>query len=286
MKILFCTDGSTISYNALKNFSKWTNNIEIDIFCSADWSFLPDNIAIEDYDFSTRCTNSAQNILTNAKSYFEQQGLNISNTIKMCGSTVDSILEVCDKNKYDIVVLGSHGKKGVQKWLGSVSSEVSDTSSISTFISKGENSCQKILFPIEPDVNNEETIKKALNYLYLKDKEIHLMTVYDSPDYLFLEGNIDTKWMLEIEEKEKQEGLKLLDRYEAIFNDLGVKVYTKKVVIGVPAILIPEYTIANKIDLVVCGVKKRNMLSKFLLSSVSKRLLENSISDILIIRDN
>ena len=61
----------------------------------------------------------------------------------MCGSTVDCILEACDKKEYDYVVLGSHGKKGIQKWLGSVSQEIASVSKISTYISKEKNYRQK-----------------------------------------------------------------------------------------------------------------------------------------------
>ena len=47
MKVLFCTDGSKISFNALHNFAKWApENTIIDTICVIDWSFLPDDVVI------------------------------------------------------------------------------------------------------------------------------------------------------------------------------------------------------------------------------------------------
>ena len=67
MKILFCTDGSKISFNALKNISHWVKKAEIDTICVIDWSFLPDEINIEDENFSYSCANMADSVLNYAK---------------------------------------------------------------------------------------------------------------------------------------------------------------------------------------------------------------------------
>ena len=52
MRVLFCTDGSKISFNTLKNISGWVKNAEIDTICVIDWSFLPDEISIEEENFT------------------------------------------------------------------------------------------------------------------------------------------------------------------------------------------------------------------------------------------
>lgn len=76
MKVLFCTDGSKISFNALHNFAKWaTANTIIDTICVIDWSFLPDDVVIESDGFSTSCANIADNLLDYAKKEVEKTGL-------------------------------------------------------------------------------------------------------------------------------------------------------------------------------------------------------------------
>ena len=70
----------------------------------------------------------------------------------MCGTAVDCILEVLEKQEYDYVVLGSHGKKGIKKWLGSVSQEVSSVTNVSTYISKEKNYRQKVVFAVDSSI--------------------------------------------------------------------------------------------------------------------------------------
>lgn len=284
MRVLFCTDGSKISYHSIENFSGWMNNFTADILCAIDWSFLPDTVSVEDSEFAIQCTNSADSILDYSERYLKEKGINIGEKIKMCGSTVDCILETCENNEYDFIVMGSHGKKGIQKWLGSVSQEIAAVSKVSTFISKEKNDSKKLLFAIDTSDISAAVISKSLETFDFTDKEIYLTTVYEVPDYLFLEGNIDANWILEIEKKQETAGMLLLNKYEKMFNDKGVNITHKEILSGTPSQEIIKYITRENIDLVVCGIHERKKLSKFLLSSVSKRVLENAKSDVLIIR--
>ena len=284
MKILFCTDGSKISFNAIRSFSHWSKNAVVDTICVIDWSFLPEEVSVENTGFASSCANIADNILNNAEDEIIRAGLTVGERIKHCGGVVDAIIEQIKSENYDIVVMGSHGKKGIQKWLGSVSQEVASVADISTYISKEKNSCQKVLFAVD---STDMTYSAVVNCLDLYDftaKEIELITVYEIPDYLFLEGNIDSNWILDIDKKQGTAASILLNKFEKLINDKGFCVSKKSVLSGTPAPEIIKYTAKNDIDLVVCGIHNRKYLSKFLLSSVSKRILESSKSDVLLIR--
>jgi len=284
MKVLFCTDGSKISYNSIKNFSHWMKDFTVDIICVIDWSFLPDSVSIEDSEFALQCANSADSILDYTAQYLKENDITVGRKIKMCGSTIDAILDIADGSGYDFIVLGSHGKKGIQKWLGSVSQEIASVAKLSTYIAKEINQRKKVLFTVEPSELSSNVISKSIDSIDLAEKEIHLLTVYEIPDYLFLEGNIDSNWMLEIEKKQDKAALMLLNQYEKMFNDKGLEVSKKTVLSGVPAQEIIKYSTKEDIDLIVSGIRDKKYLSRFILGSVSKRVLENSKSDVLIIR--
>lgn len=286
MKVLFCTDGSKISYGAIKNFSKWFTNIEVDIFCAIDWSYLPDTIAVEDSDFALKCTNSADTILDYSQNLLEECGIKIGQKIKICGTTVDSINEVCKNNSYDFIVLGSNGKKGIQKWLGSVSQEIASSSKISTYISKYENSAKKVLFALDSSDVSKAMIEYSLKSINFYDKYIILATVYESPDYLFLEGNIDSNWISEVDKKQGIAAKLLLNEYESLFNKNNIEINDKIILHGNPANEIIRHSLLEQVELVVCGVRERKYLAKFIQNSVSKRILENTNSDVLIVRPN
>lgn len=73
MRVLFCTDGSKISFNALNNFARWSKGAIIDVICVIDWSFLPDEVSIEEDGFANSCANVADNILNYAEKKYTRQ---------------------------------------------------------------------------------------------------------------------------------------------------------------------------------------------------------------------
>lgn len=283
MNVLFCTDGSKISYNSILNFSSWVKDFSLDILSVVDWSCLPDSISIENSEFASQCSTSANVILDYAETYLKEMGLNVAQKIKICGEAVDTILDLVDSGKYDFVVLGSHGKKGIQKWLGSVSQEVASSANISSYISKNINNRKKVLFAVDNSELSAKVVLNSLNFLNLEDNEIYLATVYEVPDYLFLEGNVDSTWILEIEKKQEQASRLLLNSFEKSFIEKGFEVKDKLIFRGVPSQEIINFSNKKDIDLVVTGIRTRKHLSKFLLGSVSKRILENVKSDVLIV---
>ena len=283
MNVLFCTDGSKISYNSIINFSSWVKVFSLDILSVVDWSCLPDSVSIENSEFASQCSTSANVILDYAETYLKEMGLNVAQKIKICGEAVDTILDLVDSGKYDFVVLGSHGKKGIQKWLGSVSQEVASSANISSYISKNINNRKKVLFAVDNSELSAKVVLNSLNFLNLEDKEIYLATVYEIPDYLFLEGNVDSTWILEIEKKQEQASRLLLNSFEKSFIEKGFQVNDKLIFRGVPSQEIINFSNKEDIDLVVTGIRTRKHLSKFLLGSVSKRILENVKSDVLIV---
>lgn len=283
MNVLFCTDGSKISYNSIINFSSWVKDFSLDILSVVDWSCLPDSVSIGNSEFASQCSTSANVILDYAETYLKEMGLNVAQKIKICGEAVDTILDLVDSGKYDFVVLGSHGKKGIQKWLGSVSQEVASSANISSYISKNINNRKKVLFAVDNSELSAKVVLNSLNFLNLEDKEIYLATVYEVPDYLFLEGNVDSTWILEIEKKQEQASRLLLNSFEKSFIEKSFQVKDKLIFRGVPSQEIINYSNKKDIDLVVTGIRTRKHLSKFLLGSVSKRILENVKSDVLIV---
>lgn len=284
MKILFCTDGSNISFNAMKNFSHWAKCGIVDIVCVIDWSFLPDSAAIEDSNFVMQCTNTADEILDNAERLLTSHEIVTGDKIKLCGTVIDGILEICDKKDYDYIVLGSHGKKGIQKWLGSVSQEIASAVKIPVYISKLSNERKKVLITVDGTEKSKLCVEKLLNTMNLQDKNLHLLTVYEMPDFLFLKGNVDSNWLLEIQNKQEVAAMLTLNEIEALLKDNGIENYQKTITQGIPATEILKYATSNNIDLIVCGNKNYKNLSKFLLGSVSLRVLENTDSDVLIIK--
>lgn len=284
MKILFCTDGSKISFNALKNIAYWIKQATIDTICVIDWNILPAEITIDEENFSFSCANVADTILDYAEEEIKNLGLQLGNRIKNCGSAIESILEQSEKEKYDLILMGSHGKKGIQKWLGSVSQEIINSSKISDYIAKKENNKKKVLFTTDGTECSLSVIEEIISDIELSDKEVHICMVNEDPNLLFLEGTLDTNWLLDIQKQQYMYASNAIESVKKIIESRGIEVNQSTILTGIPAQEIINYAKNNEIDLIILGSRNKSKMDRFLMGSVSKRILENVVSDIWLVR--
>lgn len=284
MKILFCTDGSKISFNALKNIAYWIKQATIDTICVIDWNILPAEITIDEENFSFSCANVADTILDYAEEEIKNLGLQLGNRIKNCGSAIESILEQTEKEKYDLILMGSHGKKGIQKWLGSVSQEIINSSKISDYIAKKENNKKKVLFTTDGTECSLSVIGEIISDIELSDKEVHICMVNEDPNLLFLEGTLDTNWLLDIQKQQYMYASNAIESIKKIIESRGIEVNQSTILTGIPAQEIINYAKNNEIDLIILGSRNKSKMDRFLMGSVSKRILENVVSDIWLVR--
>ncbi len=284
MKALFCTDGSKISFNAIYNFANWSKREVTDAICVIDWNFLPEDIDIEQSDFNTSCSSLADNILKFTEDELKKNGLNLGKTIKMCGGVADIILDELNTGAYDIVLMGSHGKKGLQKWLGSVSYDILGSSPVSIYVSKHRNSAKKVLLAISDKDNSPEHFRKELEKLKLEDKEIHICIVNESPNLLFLEGTLDTNWYLKIEEEQKKYAYNIIKDLEKILEGMGLTSAQSVIISGIPAQEVINYTTKYNIDLVIIDGTRNENKSKLLSNQTGKRICDNVSCDVLVIK--
>lgn len=284
MKILFCTDGSKISFNALKNIAYWIKQATIDTICVIDWNILPAEITIDEENFSFSCANVADTILDYAEEEIKNLGLQLGNRIKNCGSAIESILEQSEKDKYDLILMGSHGKKGIQKWLGSVSQEIINSSKISDYIAKKENNKKKVLFTTDGTECSLSVIGEIISDIELSDKEVHICMVNEDPNLLFLEGTLDTNWLLDIQKQQYMYASNAIESIKKIIESRGIEVNQSTILTGIPAQEIINYAKNNEIDLIILGSRNKSKMDRFLMGSVSKRILENVVSDIWLVR--
>lgn len=283
MRILFCTDGSEISLASLENAAQFIKEATIDPICVIDWSFLPSAMNMENENYSKAYENIADSILNFAEKMIQEKGFQVGNKIKSFGSAVEGILEQVENVEYDMLLLGSHGKKGIQKWLGSVSRQVVSNITIPVFISKRKTGNKKILLTVDGSENSFNAIRNALKLFDLSGKEIHIVSVKENPELLPIEASLDQNWLDNIEKQQKIHATKAINKAKALLETQEIKTQNETILTGNPAQKIIEFALKEEIDLIIMGARTKDNLSKFLLGSVSKRVLENTNSTVLII---
>lgn len=282
MKVLFCTDGSDISFKALHNFSKYSRDAVIDAICVVDWSFLPGTALLEDSGFESLCANAAASILARAEKETIESGMKFGTKIKYCGETVTSILEQTEKENYDLILMGSNGKKGIQRWLGSVSRDIVNHITISAYITKNTNECKKVLFAADGSSKSRFAVSEAIKFLELRDKEIYIVIVLENPDTLFLDGALDSYWLMEIENQQNKYATRVILELQEQLRKYNLNAGKFAILQGNAAEKISEFSKNENIDLIITGTGQtaKNQFH----GSVSKRILEIAQSDVAIFK--
>lgn len=283
MRILFCTDGSDTSLNAFHNATSYIEKAIVDPICIIDWTFLPTSMNIDTATYSKAYENIADSVLNNTEDLIYQKGLTLGDKIKNFGSPLEGILEQIEKERYDLILMGSHGKKGLQKWLGSVSRQVVSNTKVPVFISKKETNNKKVLIAVDGSEQTLSSLKHALKLLNLKDKDIYIVSVKESPEYFPMEANFDKNWLDSIEKQQKIHATKAINAAKTVLEEHEIGVQNETILTGNSAQKIIEYADMEKVDLIIMGARIRTDLSKLLLGSVSKRVLENANCDVMIV---
>ena len=278
MRILFCTDGSKQSFESISSFAELFKGIEVDILSVSDMTYFADTIFLYSDRIIEECSNFADKTIKSAGEFLSAKGIRVKNYIKKCGSAIDNILETESQGEYEYIVMGSRGKKGIQKWLGSVSQDVAFKSKTPVYISKNPQNSNNILFPVSPDMYIDNGLEKIIDKMDFSNKKVNLLSVYEMPDFLFLSGNVDSNWVTDIELKQQNEAVNLINSVEKLFINKGIDVKNKVVIKGNISDEILDFIENNSVSLTVLGMKNNKKKH----SSVSRKVLEYAECNILI----
>ena len=144
----------------------------------------------------------------------------------------------------------------------------------------------RVLFATDGTEISNFAITKAIEELNLENKEIFLCTVNENPDTLFLDGTLDSNWILAIEEQQEKYSYSTLNNLKERFKTKGFEIEDAIVLTGNPAQKIIDFAKSRQIDLIIMGSKGKTKMQDFLLGSVSKKVLESTNSDVLIYKNS
>ncbi len=283
MKALFCTDGSEISFFALDNIQHFRNELEIDILCVIDWHFYPMYMSYPEQDFINTYEDIANRVLDLAAEVVKEKGFKIGTLKKNWGSASEEIIKHIKNVKYDLILLGSHGKKGIKNWLGSVSRTVVNTVREPVFVSKEPRINKKVLLTVDGSEGSKYAIKKALSLLDFSNKEIYTITVMEDISNLPLEVTSNKEWFNDYLKKRNCFAQNIMRDTNVLLKEHNLEAKNEYSLIGAPSITIIDTIEKENIDLVVLGSRSKDRISEFLLGSTSKRVLEKVKSSVLIV---
>ncbi|WP_224448390.1 universal stress protein [Haloprofundus salilacus] len=198
----------------------------------------------------------------------------------------EAILSYADEQRVDLVVMGTHGRSGLRRYLlGSVAERVVRLADCPVMTvhedDDAPSSYQRVLVPTDGSDCAEAAAEHAVAVARAFDAEIHALSVVNLAEEggLFSAGGIDSAFVERLDESARADADAVVERAR----EASVR-GESTVVHGVPHEEIGEYATANDVDLVVMGTHGRSGFRRYLLGSVTERVLRTGSTPVLAVR--
>jgi nucleotide-binding universal stress UspA family protein len=136
----------------------------------------------------------------------------------------------------------------------------------------------RILVPTDGSDAADRAFERALDLAATYDADLYLLSVVDVSS---LAGEFDA---ITVVEQLERSGRKTVQRLRKRAEETGVENVKTKVVEGTPHRAILDYVDAEEIDLVVMGTHGRTGLDRYLLGSVTERVVRTADVPVLTVR--
>jgi len=196
-----------------------------------------------------------------------------------------AILEYVTDREIDLVVMGTHGRTGVERYLlGSVTEKVVRLSDAPVLTVKATDDeavtypYDDVLVPTDGSDGAAAAIAPAVDVAGTYDARLHALSVVDT-----LATGIDVRSEI-VREQLEEEARTAVEAVEARAADASVAAVETAVEHGSPYREIRSYVEANDVDLVVMGTQGRSGLERYLLGSVAEKTVRTSPVPVMTVR--
>lgn len=224
--------------------------------------------------------------------------------ITSSGNPIAEILHEIQKNQIDSVILGSHGRSGLDRYfLGSVSQAVANRAPCSvTIVRFGQDdgldeaqtqALERAVIPLKTIMLALDERKFAsaqlrmLDHHALENTGKILLVAVKTPIAVYDYGAIiPQKYMEELEKEEEALITNLMDEAEFHLKERLPELLIEKVrVTGDPKVELLNIADANKVDWIIMGSHGRSGLDRFFLGSVSQAVVNRALCSVSIVRN-
>lgn len=290
-KILLPIDNSTSAQASLYWAANFLNPAETILYLLDVLIFTP-NIGITEYE-----KEEAERILENAKQFLTFNGFQVKRADWVVDSAVRGICNYADENGIDQIIMGSHGRQGVSKFLmGSVSQGVYKQANQPVFIVNNgpdsalrinqpekivlteqiknkEKHTMKILLPIDGSDCCKAALDWASKFLVKTRDWIYLVNViYFTPDAF-------------VSDTEIENGIVMLNEAKTFFEKKGFQVVKSEYVLGMPSQAICNFADEHQIDQIIIGSHGRQGFNRFLMGSISEGVFKYAKQPVFVINN-
>ena len=196
-----------------------------------------------------------------------------------------AIREYATEEDIDLIVMGTHGRTGVERFLlGSVTEKVVRLSDVPVLTVTAREDGEvtypysDILVPTDGSKGAEAAIPPAVEIATTYDARIHPLSVVDT---MGMGVELSTGEILKALENSAQSAV---DTVEEQATQASVSTVETAIEHGTPSRRIRSYIDDHDIDLVVMGTHGRSGIERYLLGSVAEKIVRTSTAPVLTVR--
>jgi nucleotide-binding universal stress UspA family protein len=297
-RILVPLDGSTLAEQALGCAIALARALPAELVILRAVSIPPDtreilnNAGLEAATLREQIETEASTYLREVASELQDAGLSMRQVVRH-GPPSEAIVDYAAQRDIRQIVMTTHGRTGISRWThGSVAERVLQAASVPVLmvraqerelhISPPQVSLRRILVPLDGSTVAEQVLPSVTDVALALDAEMILFQV----PIIHVSGSLSGEWYLPIHgvmETATQDAEAYLERTAAGLRERGVAVSTTTGIGGVADSII-GYAQANQVDLIAMCTHGRTGLGRWVLGSVSDRVLRGSRVPILLVR--
>jgi nucleotide-binding universal stress UspA family protein len=201
-----------------------------------------------------------------------KKGVTIESELVRGFSAADTIIEYIQDNKFDLIILGNHGRSGFKKWIyGSVAEKVVRFSTIpvlTTHCVTRQVAFEEILIPVDFSEYSRKAVRRGSELSKKFNAKVHFMHSVEQQFHpSFYAADIDS--VFEIDPDLKTRVSSRLGEFSRMSESKAKFFITE----GKPHKEIAKYAQQNNIDLIVMAAKGSSNLEHFLVGSNAERVI-------------
>ncbi|WP_049909439.1 universal stress protein [Haloarcula japonica] len=215
--------------------------------------------------------------------HVDSEGLSVASAVRE-GVVHDAVLDYADENAIDLIVMGTHGRTGVRRFLlGSVTEKIVRLADVPVLSVKadaepGTISFDDILLPTDGSSGAEAAIEPTGTLASETDATVHLVSVVDTRSL-----GVDVGSSVIVDELESVATDAIGDASDRLA-ELGVGTIETAITHGTPYRAILDAIEDADADLVVIGTHGRTGIDRYLLGSVAEKLVRTSPIPVMTVR--
>ena len=226
---------------------------------------------------------------------FHSLGLHAS-AVVVHGNAADAILDFAEQNNLDMIVISTHGRTGVSRWvMGSVSSKILQKTHVPALLVRSgvlevtnvERKLRKILVPLDGSRFAEYVVPYVQALCLGMESEPVLLKVVEPVKIphirAFDEGFHLAKLESELLAKAEEEAVHYLGNKKHALMSGGVRT-TSLCLVGESCPTILQYAEEHAIDLIVVASHGFSGITKWAYGSITSKIIEQSQLPVMVIR--